>query len=135
MIFVDAGSLLTTSDVNLRSTADLENKRIAVILGTTTERALIKLLKDSFITTKLVPVKDHLEGLAAIDKGVAEAFASDRGILIGLAVTSKDPARFSLANVLFSYEPYGAPQRWRIPVGREPCACGDLSLRRHQFYL
>ena len=47
MIFVDAGSLLTTSDVNLRSTADLENKRIAVILGTTTERALIKLLKDS----------------------------------------------------------------------------------------
>ena len=123
MTFVDGGSLLTTSDVNLRSTADLENKRIAVILGTTTERALIKFLKDSFITTKLVPVKDHLEGLAAIDKGVAEAFASDRGILIGLAVTSKDPDRFSLANVLFSYEPYGFMVRrndgaFRLAVNR-----------------
>ena len=123
MTFVDGGGLLTTSDVNLRSTADLENKRIAVISGTTTERALIKFLKDDFITAKLVPVKDHLEGLAAIDKGVAEAFASDRGILIGLAVTSKDPTRFSLANVIFSYEPYGFMVRrndgaFRLAVNR-----------------
>jgi ABC-type amino acid transport substrate-binding protein len=123
MTFVDGGSLLTTSDVALRSAADLENKRIAVISGTTTERALIKFLKDDFITVKLVPVKDHLEGLAAIDKGIAEAFASDRGILIGLAVTSKDPTRFSLPNVLFSYEPYGFMVRrndgaFRLAVNR-----------------
>ena len=134
MTFVDGGSLLTTSGANLRSTADLENKRIAVISGTTTERALIKFLKDEFVTVKLVPVKDHLEGLAAVDKGTAEAFASDRGILIGLAVTSKDPTRFSLPNVLFSYEPYGFMVRrndgaFRLAVNRalaETYRSGDV---------
>jgi len=28
------------------------------------------------------------------------------GVLIGLAVTSKDPARFVLPDLTFSYEPY-----------------------------
>ena len=107
MTFVDGGGLLTKSDINLRSFSDLADKRIAVIPGTTTETALKKFLKEEFVTVKVVPVKNHVEGLAAIEKGLADGFASDRGILIGLAVTSKDPTRFALANVIFSYEPYG----------------------------
>jgi ABC-type amino acid transport substrate-binding protein len=64
-----------------------------------------------------------VEGLAAIEGDLAEAFASDRGILIGLAVTSKDPTRFFLANILFSYEPYGLVVRrddgaFRLVVNR-----------------
>jgi hypothetical protein len=35
--------------------ADLENKLIAVISDTTTERALNKFLKDEFVTVKLIP--------------------------------------------------------------------------------
>jgi glutamate/aspartate transport system substrate-binding protein len=123
MTFVDGGGLLTTSDISLNSQAELADKRIAVIPGTTTEKALAEYLKREFITVKVVPVKHHLEGLAAIDKGLAEAFASDRGILIGLAVTSKDPTRFALTNVLFSYEPYGLMMRrndaaFRLAVNR-----------------
>ena len=37
---------------------------------------------------------------------MVEAFASDQAILIGLALTSRDPKRFALADGLFSYEPY-----------------------------
>ena len=107
MTFVDGGGLLTKSDLKLRAVADLTDKRIAVIPGTTTEAALTKFLKEEFVTVQLVRVKNHLEGLAAIEKGLAEAFASDRGILIGLAVTSKDPSTFALPSILFSYEPYG----------------------------
>ena len=107
MTFADGGGLLTKSDLKLGAVADLADKRIAVIPGTTTETALQKFLKEEFVSVKYVPVKNHVEGLAAIEKGLAEAFASDRGILIGLAVTSKDPTRFGLPNVLFSYEPYG----------------------------
>jgi ABC-type amino acid transport substrate-binding protein len=123
MTFVDGGSLLTKSDANLRGVADLAGKRIAVIPGTTTETALSKFLKAEFLTVELVRVKDHLAGLAAIEKGQADAFASDRGTLIGIAVTSKDPTRFGLANVLFSYEPYGLMMRrndasFRLAVNR-----------------
>ena len=107
MTFVDGGSLLATSAANLQTLADLVGKRIAVIPGTTTEKALADFLKKKSLTVETVLVKDHAEGIAALEGGRAQAFASDRGILIGLAVTSKDPGRFFLANLLFSYEPYG----------------------------
>jgi ABC-type amino acid transport substrate-binding protein len=123
MTFVDGGGLLTKSDFKFRAVADLADKRIAVIPGTTTETALTKFLKEEFVTVKLVRVKNHIEGLAAVEKGLAEAFASDRGILIGLAVTSKDPSSFALSSLLFSYEPYGFMLRrndaaFRLAVNR-----------------
>jgi glutamate/aspartate transport system substrate-binding protein len=123
MTFVDGGGLLAKSDLKLGAVADLADKRIAVIPGTTTETALQKFLKEEFVTVQLVRVKNHLEGLAAVEKGSAEAFASDRGILIGLAVTSKDPTRFALPGILFSYEPYGFMLRrndaaFRLAVNR-----------------
>ena len=123
MTFVDGGGLLTKSDFKLRATSDLADKRIAVIPGTTTETALAKFLKEEFVTVKYVPVKNHVEGLAAVEKGLAEAFASDRGILIGLAVTSKEPSNFALPSILFSYEPYGFMMRrndaaFRLAVNR-----------------
>ena len=123
MTFVDGGSLLTKSDANLRGAGDLAGKRIAIIPGTTTETALSRFLKEEFVTVETVRVKDHLEGVAAIEKGLADAFASDRGLLIGIAVTSKDPTRFGLSNVLFSYEPYGFMLRrndaaFRLAVNR-----------------
>jgi ABC-type amino acid transport substrate-binding protein len=123
MTFVDGGSLLTKADANLHGIPDLAGKRIAVIPNTTTETALAKFLKEQFVTIEVVRVKDHLAGLAAVEKGSAEAFASDRGILIGLAITSKDPRQFGLANLLFSYEPYGLMMRrndasFRLAVNR-----------------
>jgi ABC-type amino acid transport substrate-binding protein len=123
MTFVDGGSLMTAADASLRGVSDLEGKRIAIIPGTTTETALTKFLKEEFVTVELVRVKNHVEGRSAVEKKSVDAFASDRGILIGLAVTAKDPATFGLANVLFSYEPYGFMLRrndaaFRLAVNR-----------------
>src|SRR5574342_310102 len=77
MTFVDGGSLLATSAGNLQTLADLVGKRIAVIPGTTTEKALADFLKKKSLTVETVRVKDHAEGLAALEGGRAEAFASD----------------------------------------------------------
>jgi ABC-type amino acid transport substrate-binding protein len=123
MTFIDGAGLLTTAGTNWRGVADLTDKRIAVIPSTTTEKALNDFLKKEFITVKVIPVKDHLEGLAAVEKGLADAFAGDRGTLAGIAITSKDPKRFALANVIFSYEPYGLMLRrndaaFRLAVNR-----------------
>jgi glutamate/aspartate transport system substrate-binding protein len=124
MTFVDGGSLMSMADVDLGTGLnDLTNKPIAVIPGTTTEKALTEFLKKQFINIQVVRVKDHAEGVAAIETKKADAFASDRGILIGLALTSKDPKRFALANLLFSYEPYGLMVRrndgaFRLAVNR-----------------
>lgn len=128
MTFVDGGGVLTRSDGKFNSVADFADKRIAVIPGTTTETALNKFFKEEFVIIKPVPVKNPLEGIAALEKGSVDAFASDRGILAGLAVTSKDPKRFAMPNLLFSYEPYGFMMRrndaaFRLAVNR---ALADL---------
>jgi glutamate/aspartate transport system substrate-binding protein len=107
MTYVDGGTMMTLANSPLKSLSDLSGKKIAVITGTTTEAALAKFLKEQFVTSvQLVPVKDHVEGRTALENGTVEAFASDQAILIALALTSKDPKRFALADGLFSYEPY-----------------------------
>jgi len=118
MTFVDGGSFLIRSDSPLRSLSDLAGKRVAVISGTTTQAALTKYLKEEFVTVELVPVKDHIEGRDAVEKGTVEAYASDRGILIGLALTATDPKRFGMAEGHFSYEPYGLMIRRNDPAFR-----------------
>jgi ABC-type amino acid transport substrate-binding protein len=124
MTFVDGGSLLSMADAKPGAGLnDLADKRIALIPGTTTEKALNEFLKEQFIKVEVVRVKDHAEGIAAIEAKKADAFASDRGILIGLALTSKDPKRFAFAKLLFSYEPYGLMMRrndaaFRLAVNR-----------------
>jgi glutamate/aspartate transport system substrate-binding protein len=135
MTFVDGGSLMAPADSNLSGVPDLAGKRIAVIPGTTTETALSKFLKEQFVTIETVPVKDHVAGREALEKRSADAFASDRGILIGLAVTAKDPTRFGLANLWFSYEPYGFMMRrndanFRLAVNKALAALyrsGDIA--------
>ena len=58
-----------------------------------------------------------------IENGSADAYASDRIILIGLAMTSKDPNKLAIADQYFSYEPYGLMVRrgdadFRLAVNR-----------------
>jgi ABC-type amino acid transport substrate-binding protein len=128
MTFVDGGSLLTLAGETLRSLEDLRDRRIGVVPGTTTEKALAEFLAKEFVKVRMVNVRDHGEGLAALEARTIDAYASDRGILIGLAITSGDPKRFGLANALFSYEPYGLMLRrndaaFRLVVNR---ALADL---------
>jgi len=106
MTFVDGGTLLTLAKSPLKSLSDLAGKKVGVIAGTTTEKELTAYLKEQFITVTTVHVKDHVDGRLALENGAIEAFASDQGILIGLALTSTDPKRYAIADGLFSYEPY-----------------------------
>jgi len=121
MTFVDGGSLLIKAD-RVAAMQDLGGKKIAVIPGTTTEPAVRAALQKSFLTAQIIPVKDHREGLAAVENGTADAYASDRVILIGLVVTAKE-GQFAIGEQYLSYEPYGFMLRrgdspFRLAVNR-----------------
>jgi ABC-type amino acid transport substrate-binding protein len=123
MTFVDGGSLLVTETANITRLSDVAGKRIAVIPGTTTEKVMAEELQKANITVQIVQVKEHSDGLAALENGSADAYASDKVILIGLALSSKDPTKLMLANQYFSYEPYGLMMRrddadFRLAVNR-----------------
>jgi len=107
MTFVDGGSLLVKTSQKLAAFQDLSGKKIGVVPGTTTETAVKNALQKAFVTAQIVPVKDHREGLSALDAGTIDAYASDRTILIGLVVTATDPTQYAIAEQYLSYEPYG----------------------------
>jgi glutamate/aspartate transport system substrate-binding protein len=108
LTFIDGGSLLVTDASGIRGVSMLGDKRVAIIPGTTTEKSLADALKKASVTATIVPVTDHAAGVAALDSGAAaDAYASDRVILIGIGRTSKSPEKLSLVDEFYSYEPYG----------------------------
>jgi len=122
LTFVDGGGLLT-KDPAINGVRDLGGKRVAVILGTTTEKALADAARKRSVAVQIVPVKDRPEGLAALEQGRADAYASDRLLLIGLGRSSKDRADLMVPPEYFSYEPYGLMMRrgdapFRLAVNR-----------------
>jgi glutamate/aspartate transport system substrate-binding protein len=123
MTFVDGGSLLVKTTSNFATFQDLGGKKIGIIPGTTTEAAMRTVLQKTSVTAEIVPVTDHLAGLAALESGSIDAYASDRVILIGLAATAKNAGQFAIAEQYLSYEPYGFMMRrgdapFRLAVNR-----------------
>ena len=127
LTFIDGGSLLIVEASGVRGVGTLGGKRVAVIPGTTTEVSLNTAMKKLSVTATVVPVKDHDAGVAALDSGAADAYASDRVILIGVGRTSKSPEKLTLNTELFSYEPYALMMRrndaaFRLAVNRSLAA-------------
>jgi ABC-type amino acid transport substrate-binding protein len=107
MTFLDGGSLLVRKSSAIHNLAALVDESVGVIPGTTTEATLRQALERSYINAKVVPVKDHSEGMAALEAGKISAYASDRVLLVGLLAKAQGSDRFGIAVEQFSYEPYG----------------------------
>ncbi len=107
MTFVDGASLLIVEGSGVRTLGDMAGKRIGVVSGTTTERALADFLRTTSLAATVVPMKDHDEGLAGLQTSKIEAYASDRTILVGLVLQARGTARYALISEDLSYEPYG----------------------------
>jgi ABC-type amino acid transport substrate-binding protein len=106
-IFIETTGLMAKAANDYKSLADLGGKKIAVIAGTTNERAVRAQVERRKINATVVQVKSSEEGIAAVESGTADAFASDALLLIGGVVKAKDPKSLALLNDRLSYEPYG----------------------------
>jgi len=106
LTFLDGTGLLVRSTTAGDSLMALANKKIGVIAGTSNERALAEALKAKVVTAAVVAVKSREEGLAQLEAGTIDAFASDRVLLVGLAGKSKDPKALALLGDALSFEPY-----------------------------
>lgn len=105
-IFVETTGLLARTTSNLRSISDLAGKKIAVVAGTTNERAIRAQLERRRLDATVLPFKSRDEALAALEDGKADAFASDRLLLVGAASKAKDPRALTLLPDQLSLEPY-----------------------------
>jgi ABC-type amino acid transport substrate-binding protein len=121
--FVDGGGLLATRASGIRGVGDLGGKKVAVIPGTTTEGALTAATRKAMVSPTVIAVKDHAEGLVAVEGGRADAYVSDRVLLVGLIVSSGSADKLGVSDDMLSYEPYAFMLRrndadFRLAVNR-----------------
>jgi ABC-type amino acid transport substrate-binding protein len=105
LIFLDGGGLVVKAGASLQKFADLDGKNIGVIGGTTTEARLDAMLKQRMIKAKVTTVQDGNAGMALLESGALDAFASDKIKLVGLAAQAKDPKALALLPEDLSIEP------------------------------
>ena len=106
-IFVDGTGLMTRSGLGIRSASDLGGKRVSVVGGTTNEAVLRAHLKERQIAATVVTFKTRDEAFAAMESGKADAFASDRLLLLGATEKTRDPKSLLMLPDELSFEPYG----------------------------
>ena len=104
IIFMENTGLLVLTSSGISSVEDLRGKKIAVIAGTTNESALKKELQRRQLEATPVQVKDRQEGMAELESGAVDGFASDKLLLIGAA--NADASTYKLLPENLSYEPY-----------------------------
>ena len=103
-IFMENTGLIVRIDSGISSFGDLKGKKIAVIVGTTNEAALTREIQRRQIQTAVIRVKDRQEGIAALQSGAVESFASDKLLLIGASNAGGSIYRMLPENL--SSEPY-----------------------------
>lgn len=111
MTFVDGASLLYRSGEEPKSLADIKGQRIAVVSGTTTEKAMDQLVAAEKLGLQLIKVKDHDAAMTALKSKKATAYAADRTVLITTAMMRGDGKEYAVAENQFTYEPYGLMMR------------------------
>lgn len=105
IIFTESTGIVVQKASGIQKATDLDGKKLAVVSNTTNERALADLIKQGTMKAVLVPVKDRDAGIAALEKGEVDGYASDKLLLVG--------AHFKDANAMImlpddlSLEPYG----------------------------
>jgi len=120
----DAVSYIAKAGANLDRLKDLDGKKVGIVAGSSTEKALEAAATRVFAKPVIVHVKDHDEGFKAMQDGKIDAYASDRIILFGLVVKANaDLKNYFLLVDLYSYEPYGLMMRrdpdFRLAVDRQ----------------
>ena len=107
IIFVETTGLLVKAASGARSLSDLSGKSIAVVGGTTNERAINAQLKRRQLTVAVLPFASRDAAMAALEEGKADAFASDKLLLVGAATRAKDAGSLTMLPEQLSFEPYG----------------------------
>jgi len=120
-IFIENTGLLVRTNSGIFSVGDMSGKKIAVIGGTTNEFALKKEFQRRQLQFSLIQVKDRQEGMAELEGGAVDGFASDKLLLIG--AQNSDASTYRMLPENLSYEPYAIAMprgdwAFRIAVNR-----------------
>jgi glutamate/aspartate transport system substrate-binding protein len=107
VIFVSGTKLLVKRGAPIRSYRDLAGKTVVVTAGTTNVGAMQEIGRRFKIDFQLVAARDHADSYAQLERGGADAFATDDVLLYGLVAQHNSQKRFRVVGEFLSYDPYG----------------------------
>jgi glutamate/aspartate transport system substrate-binding protein len=105
IIFVESTGVIVARAANVQSFADMAGKKVAAISGTTNERAIADQNKLHNLNLTIVTVKNSQEGIAALEGGKVDGYASDKLLLVGTRL--KNPDKYVMLPDDLSIESYG----------------------------
>ena len=104
-VFVESTAILVRRESGIRSFSEMNGKKIAVTSGTTNEHAVAdQIRRHKLDAATLVVVNNSKEGIAALESGVVDGYASDKLLLVG--AEKQHPAALALLADELSVEPY-----------------------------
>jgi glutamate/aspartate transport system substrate-binding protein len=104
--FITGTQILTKVDSGISGIDDMEGKRIGLAQGTTNERAILAEMEARGLDIDILPVRDHAEGMLALETDRIDAYSTDHILLYGLIEKSRTPDEFTVVGDFLSYDPY-----------------------------
>ncbi len=106
LTFVTGATIMSLKEKGIGGLPDLQGKRVGVVRGTTSAAALEDALIKSVIEPKILGIGTTSAAMQALLSGEIDAFAGDQVVLLGLILSSDDPAKFTVSPDLYSFEPF-----------------------------
>jgi ABC-type amino acid transport substrate-binding protein len=107
MTFITGSAILSRKNRAISTVDELDKKRIAVVAGTTTEDVVRRVAEVNDFRVKVVPIRGHDEGMALLNDGKVDGYASDRAMLIGQVFRNANAANdYAMTRSALSFEPY-----------------------------
>lgn len=104
--FITGTKILTRTDSGIESVDDLDGKVIALAQGTTNERAIKAAVDERGLDVEILPVRDHAEGMLALETDRVDAYSTDHILLHGLIDKARNPDDFAVVGDFLSFDPY-----------------------------
>ncbi|MEM8817048.1 MAG: amino acid ABC transporter substrate-binding protein [Pseudomonadota bacterium] len=112
MTFITGAAILSRKQAPINSIDELSDQTIAAVRGTTTEDVLRRFADYNDMRIKVRFVATHDDGMALLDAGEVDAYASDRAMLLGQIF--RDPGKagdYLMTKRALSFEPYAMMTR------------------------
>ena len=107
VIFVSGTKLMVKRGSAIKSFRDLGGKTVVVTAGTTNEAAMRDIARKFKVDLNLAVAKDHAQSFSRVAEGMADAFATDDVLLVGLMARNPSAGKFDVVGEFLSYDPYG----------------------------
>nr|WP_321256701.1 ABC transporter substrate-binding protein [uncultured Pseudodesulfovibrio sp.] len=101
--FMDGQKILVKKGSGIASAADLANKKVGTVKGSTSE----KNIKNAQPKAHVISYDEYPQAFMALKQGKVKAVTTDSGILAGLKAGDDNPEKWEITGEFIASEPYG----------------------------